>query len=177
MQEERQRGLRLAVEARTLGSRGVKTGADMGAVFMKGDEVVTWGYARSLLPESAAASDSESLAEASEMPAKKKMHIKTDVHAEQDAIAFAAKQGIPLQDTKVYITGPPCTTCFPLLIAAGVRSIAYVGTIEKVYKAENCTRFKSIAAAHGVDIVDDLTMPPYVNIDDSSRTLFRQDLE
>eukprot|EP00238_Polyblepharides_amylifera_P003719 CAMPEP_0196583018 /NCGR_PEP_ID=MMETSP1081-20130531/41684_1 /TAXON_ID=36882 /ORGANISM="Pyramimonas amylifera, Strain CCMP720" /LENGTH=100 /DNA_ID=CAMNT_0041903771 /DNA_START=208 /DNA_END=507 /DNA_ORIENTATION=- len=35
-------GLRLAVEARTLGSKGAKSGADMGAVIMKDGAVVSW---------------------------------------------------------------------------------------------------------------------------------------
>jgi len=157
-------GLRLAVEARTLGSKGAKSGADMGAVIMKDGAVVSWGCARSLLP-------------LSETEPRMKKCIKTDLHAEQDAITFAAKKGISLEGCKLFVSGPPCMTCFPIIVAAGITQIFFVGSMEQVYKPDTCSRMRNIATQHHVEIFDKLSMPDYIEIDMSNRTLFRDDLD
>jgi dCMP deaminase len=46
-------------------------------------------------------------------------------HAEEAAIANAARKGVKLEGATAYITGVPCITCLRLLISAG---IAYVVT-------------------------------------------------
>lgn len=46
-------------------------------------------------------------------------------HAERNAIAFAAREGIRLKDTDVYCTHAPCYDCARALVNVGIRSIAY----------------------------------------------------
>lgn len=46
------------------------------------------------------------------------------VHAEANALAFAARFGTPCADSTMYATHSPCPTCARLLVAAGV--IRYV---------------------------------------------------
>ncbi len=52
-------------------------------------------------------------------------HCVRAAHAEANAIAFAAKQGIQLLGCTAYITIYPCWTCTKLLFAAGIRRIVY----------------------------------------------------
>jgi dCMP deaminase len=47
------------------------------------------------------------------------------VHAEQNAIADAAKRGISVNGTTAYITHYPCVHCAKLLIASGINSVIY----------------------------------------------------
>ena len=47
------------------------------------------------------------------------------VHAEQNAVAYAAKQGVSVKDAIAYITHFPCIHCTKVLIAAGVSDIFY----------------------------------------------------
>jgi len=47
------------------------------------------------------------------------------VHAEQNVIAFAAKQGISLEGADLYVTLAPCFSCAKLLINAGIKTIYY----------------------------------------------------
>lgn len=53
-------------------------------------------------------------------------HEQGTVHAEQNAITFAAKNGIELQDSVAYITHYPCINCAKLLISAGISHIYYL---------------------------------------------------
>lgn len=41
-------------------------------------------------------------------------------HAEMNAICQAARHGVPLAGSTVYVTNMPCTTCAKALIAAGI---------------------------------------------------------
>lgn len=45
------------------------------------------------------------------------------VHAEANAIAFAARHGIRLEDSQMYTTCSPCVPCAKLIINAGIRCV------------------------------------------------------
>jgi dCMP deaminase len=47
------------------------------------------------------------------------------VHAEANAIAQAAKNGIPTVDASIYVTLEPCLSCLKLLISAGIYEVLY----------------------------------------------------
>lgn len=47
------------------------------------------------------------------------------VHAEQNAVAQAARLGLSLDGATLYCTHQPCTTCSKLLINAGVKRVVY----------------------------------------------------
>jgi len=55
--------------------------------------------------------------------------LKTDhskvIHAEANAILFAAKNGIALKDTTMYVTMSPCAECAKMIIQAGIREVIY----------------------------------------------------
>lgn len=52
-------------------------------------------------------------------------HEQATVHAEQNAIADAARRGISLEACTAYITHYPCINCAKILAAAGIRTIKY----------------------------------------------------
>lgn len=52
-------------------------------------------------------------------------HCVRTVHAEANAIAFAAKAGIPTDGAEMYITHSPCTNCAKLIINSGIRRVTY----------------------------------------------------
>jgi len=52
-------------------------------------------------------------------------HEQSTVHAEQNAIADAARRGISVQGCTAYVTHFPCINCAKVLAAAGVRVIKY----------------------------------------------------
>jgi dCMP deaminase len=48
------------------------------------------------------------------------------VHAEQNAVAFAARYGVELEGAHVMVTHQPCLSCAMSLINAGILSVHYV---------------------------------------------------
>ena len=52
-------------------------------------------------------------------------HCVATVHAEQNAVAQAAKRGISLDGATCYTIGFPCWLCFKLLISAGIKVVKY----------------------------------------------------
>ena len=49
------------------------------------------------------------------------------IHAEQRAITKAAKEGISISDSTLYVTTYPCSICARMLIDLGVKEIVYDG--------------------------------------------------
>lgn len=52
-------------------------------------------------------------------------HCKVSVHAEVNAIAYAAKYGVSLKDAVLYSTLSPCLPCAQLVINAGIIEFRY----------------------------------------------------
>lgn len=52
-------------------------------------------------------------------------HEQNTLHAEQNAIADAARRGTPIHDSTIYITHYPCINCTKFIIASGIKEIIY----------------------------------------------------
>lgn len=50
----------------------------------------------------------------------------TSVHAEANAIAYAARYGMGLEGAELFTTVSPCLSCAQLIIQAGITSVHYV---------------------------------------------------
>ena len=73
------------------------------------------------------------------------------VHAEQNAICQAARYGVNVGGSTIYITLSPCLTCAKLIINAGITEVVYGGdytafldTVKEMFKAAGvkCRAFK-----------------------------------
>jgi len=53
-------------------------------------------------------------------------HEQATVHAEMNAIAFCAKNGINSEGSVAYITHYPCISCYKILVSAGITKIIYL---------------------------------------------------
>jgi dCMP deaminase len=49
-------------------------------------------------------------------------------HAEENAVAHAARIGVSLRNTTAYVTWPPCPRCARSLVQAGVTKVVHQGT-------------------------------------------------
>ena len=45
------------------------------------------------------------------------------VHAEENAIAFAAKNGTKIENCNIYVTHMPCAKCMRLIIQSGIKKV------------------------------------------------------
>ena len=62
------------------------------------------------------------------------------VHAEANAIAQSARNGVNTSDAEVYVTSSPCWNCFKLLANAGIKKIFYL----KEYKEQKIFEFAKL---------------------------------
>jgi len=53
-------------------------------------------------------------------------HEQNTIHAEQNAIADAARRGVSIENTTIYITHRPCINCTKFIISAGITNIKYL---------------------------------------------------
>lgn len=53
-------------------------------------------------------------------------HEQATVHAEQNAVSFAARNGIQLEGATAYITHYPCLNCCKILLSSGIQAIQYL---------------------------------------------------
>ena len=51
--------------------------------------------------------------------------LKNELHAEQNCIACAAKNGISTEGTTIFINLQPCLSCAKLIVAAGIKRVVY----------------------------------------------------
>jgi len=47
-------------------------------------------------------------------------------HAEANAIAFAARNGVRTQSSRIFVTHAPCLSCTKLILQAGIKGICYI---------------------------------------------------
>jgi dCMP deaminase len=52
-------------------------------------------------------------------------HCTRTVHAEQNALVQAAKNGVAVNGASIYVTHTPCWTCFKMIVNAGIKKIYY----------------------------------------------------
>ena len=52
-------------------------------------------------------------------------HCLRTIHAEANAICQAAKKGVCLEDSTIYVTHSPCFNCFKLCAGAGISKIVF----------------------------------------------------
>ena len=69
-------------------------------------------------------------------------------HAEQNAIAFAAKHGLALDQSELHVTHGPCLACARSIINAGIQKVTYV----EEFRDTSGTDLLRLA---GVEVVDE----------------------
>lgn len=97
----------------------------VGAVIVRDKRIITTGY-------NGAPSGVKSCKEKGEC-LRKKLNIASGtrlescyaVHAEQNAIAQAAKLGVSVDGATIYVTHQPCTICTKMIINSGIKKVVY----------------------------------------------------
>ena len=52
-------------------------------------------------------------------------HEQATIHAEQNAIADAAKRGVSIDESTMYITHYPCINCCKMICSSGIKKVIY----------------------------------------------------
>ena len=56
-----------------------------------------------------------------------------EIHAEMNAIIWAARQGISIENATIYVTLEPCSECSKNVIASGIKRIVYLKPYEHTH--------------------------------------------
>ncbi|MCH7613094.1 MAG: deaminase [Candidatus Marinimicrobia bacterium] len=73
-------------------------------------------------------------------------HCIRTTHAEANAIAQAAKNGVRVDEAEIFVTASPCYTCFKLIANSGIKTIYY----DEFYRDE---RILKHAKEAGIELV------------------------
>ena len=73
-----------------------------------------------------------------------------EIHAETNAILFAARNGINISESSIYITLHPCKNCLKMLINAGIKKIYYN---EEYDLFNDCSDIKDLLSQCGVELI------------------------
>ena len=96
----------------------------VGAVIVKDRRILATGY--NGVPSGLRHCDETGcLREQLGVPSGQRHEICRGLHAEQNAIIQAARYGIDIEGSSIYITTEPCVVCAKMLINAGIDEIVY----------------------------------------------------
>lgn len=99
--------------AQIIGQQSYANRKKVGAVISKGDRVISTGYNGTPPGCDNTCEDKDGNTKASV------------IHAEANAILFAAKSGLKTEDCSLYITMSPCVECAKMILASGIKEVFY----------------------------------------------------
>ncbi len=73
-------------------------------------------------------------------------HCVRTIHAEANAIVQAARNGVRIKNSEIYVTASPCYDCFKMIANAGITAIYYA----EFYRDD---RIKEHAAELGINLI------------------------
>lgn len=129
------------LQAHLYASRSTCLRKQVGAVFVRDQRSISAGYNGSL-PGMDHCTDEGCL----ELEGRSGCQRTT--HAEMNAIAHAAKNGLSLDGCTLYVTVCPCLTCFHSVLQAGVRAIYYAEEYRQSYAIELANQMDHVHLVH-----------------------------
>ncbi|MFO7294974.1 MAG: dCMP deaminase family protein [Caldicoprobacter sp.] len=97
----------------------------IGAVIVKNKRILTTGYNGAPSGYTSCVEKGECLRRKANIPSGTHHEYCYAVHAEQNAIAQAAKMGISVDGATMYCTHQPCVICAKLIINSGIKRVVY----------------------------------------------------
>ena len=112
----------------------------VGAVITKDTRIVSLGYNG---PPAGTHNCDEEWADTG-CPRDSKGGCSLAIHAECNAILYAAKNRVTLEDATLYVTLSPCLACARMIFATGIKKVFYMNSYAE---------YKKIASDEGVDFL------------------------
>jgi dCMP deaminase len=126
--------------AQNLGKRSHCVHRQVGAVLTKDTRIISIGYNGP--PEGTHNCDEEW--PGTGCPKDSRGSCSLALHAEQNALLYAIKNGTAIQDSTLYVTLSPCLSCARLIYSAEIKKVIYLHS----YAA-----YKGLASDEGVDFL------------------------
>ncbi len=103
----------------------VRPNRAVGAVITKNNRILATGYNGAPAGVKSCAEKGYCMREKMNIPSGTRQETCFAVHAEQNAIAQAAKLGHEIEGSTIYITHSPCSICARLIINSGIKRVVY----------------------------------------------------
>lgn len=98
----------------------------VGAIIVKDNRILTTGYNGA--PSGCTHCDVVGcLRNELQIPSGQRHELCRALHAEQNAIIQAARCGISIEDSTIYVTTKPCVICTKMIINSGIKRVVYKG--------------------------------------------------
>jgi dCMP deaminase len=144
--------------AEMVGSRGTCDRGRSGSIIVKDKRVLVTGYVGSPAGLPHCDEVGHEMHKVTHEDGSESMHCIRTIHAEQNALAQAARMGIPLEGGTVYCKMVPCYVCAKMLMNAGIERVVAA----KDYHASK--QSKKIFKEGGVKLtILDETVEAYAN--------------
>jgi dCMP deaminase len=129
----------------------------VGAVIVKNKQVVGTGYNGSPSGSAHCTTQGYCYPGLSSCDASKTLPSRA-VHAEANAIAQAAKNGVSTDGASIYVTLEPCLSCLKLIISAGIKEIFYETSFNSGENAKVRDSFiqESLISIHQVQLSEEI---------------------
>ena len=102
-----------------------QTNRQVGAVVVKDKRIMTTGYNGAPSGIQSCKDKGECMRKKLNIPSGTQHELCYAVHAEQNAIIQAARQGISIENATLYCTHQPCVICAKMIINSGIRRVVY----------------------------------------------------
>ena len=126
--------------AENLSKRSHCVKAQVGAVLTKDTRIISVGYNGP--PAGTHNCDKEFGAEG--CPRDSKNSCSLALHAEQNAILYASKNNVSIQDCTLYVTLSPCIACARVIFTIGIKKVFYI---------HSYAQYKGLPSDEGVDFL------------------------
>lgn len=103
----------------------VRNNRQVGSVIVKDKRVIATGYNGAPAGVTSCLERGFCLRDKMNIPSGTRAEYCYATHAEQNALVQAAKLGIAVDGSTMYVTHRPCTICTKLLINAGIKRVVY----------------------------------------------------
>ena len=97
----------------------------VGAVIVRDKRILTTGYNGAPAGIKSCAERGECLRRIRNIASGTMQEVCYAVHAEQNAIIQAAKMGVALEGSVMYVTHQPCVICTRMILNAGIKKVIY----------------------------------------------------
>ncbi len=120
----------------------------VGAIIIKDNSIISTGYNGAPILANHCENIGGCLRDKLNIPSGQRHEICRAAHAEQNAIAQAARHGIAIDGCVLYCTHQPCSICAKIIINAGIKSVfhleGYPDELTKSFFEESGVSIKQI---------------------------------
>lgn len=118
----------------------------VGAVIVRDKRIISMGYNGT--PEGLPNCDDQFAKSIFKREEHHEWSLINEIHAEMNALMYAAKNGIPVQDCTIYVTHKPCYECMKNISQSGIKRVVYLHDYKYSDISEGTSKYMGVNVEH-----------------------------